>query len=320
MRQYIFWRICVILNKLGMMELSVMEKLAINNFLRHLRIDCGLKKEVIVEMINYAKQKKLSFITYLIHAKKIDSNYLAQLLAKEFLLTFIDLDTIDPSQLPIHLINENLLEQYQILPLWQDNEKLGLAMVDPSHQVAIDDVRFSTGLILEYIVVEAKQLTLMLGKLRNQSMILKQTSCKLGLRVGSKSRTEDVNIPPIPLNNTTEDEVAIINYVCQLLLYAIARNASDVHFEPYQEHLDIRFRIDGLLYVMVVLPKYLIQRIITRLKIMSQLDIAERRVPQDGRFRIQDAKGRDVDCRLSTCPTIYGEKLVIRILDSNKIC
>ena len=192
-------------------------------------------------------------------------------------------------------------------------------MVDPSHQVAIDDVRFSTGLILEYIVVEAKQLTLMLGKLRNQSMILKQTSCKLGLRVGSKSRTEDVNIPPIPLNNTTEDEVAIINYVCQLLLYAIARNASDVHFEPYQEHLDIRFRIDGLLYVMVVLPKYLIQRIITRLKIMSQLDIAERRVPQDGRFRIQDAKGRDVDCRLSTCPTIYGEKLVIRILDSNKM-
>mgnify|MGYP005608523469 FL=1 len=151
MRQYIFWRICVILNKFGMMELSVMEKLAINNFLRHLRIDCGLKKEVIVEMINYAKQKKLSFITYLIHAKKIDSNYLAQLLAKEFLLTFIDLDTIDPSQLPIHLINENLLEQYQILPLWQDNEKLGLAMVDPSHQVAIDDVRFSTGLILEYI-------------------------------------------------------------------------------------------------------------------------------------------------------------------------
>ena len=319
MRQYIFWRICVILNKLGMMELSVMEKLAINNFLRHLRIDCGLKKEVIVEMINYAKQKKLSFITYLIHAKKIDSNYLAQLLAKEFLLTFIDLDTIDPSQLPIHLINENLLEQYQILPLWQDNEKLGLAMVDPSHQVAIDDVRFSTGLILEYIVVEAKQLTLMLGKLRNQSMILKQTSCKLGLRVGSKSRTEDVNIPPIPLNNTTEDEVAIINYVCQLLLYAIARNASDVHFEPYQEHLEIRFRIDGLLYVMVVLPKYLIQRIITRLKIMSQLDIAERRVPQDGRFRIQDAKGRDVDCRLTTCPTIYGEKLVIRILDTNKM-
>lgn len=295
-----------------------MENLAINDFLQHLQLEYGLKKEVIVEMIHYTQQKKLSFITYLIHTKKIDSNHLAQLLAKEFLLTFIDLDTVDPLQLPIHLMNENLLEQYQILPLWQDSERLGLAMVDPSHQVAIDDVRFSTGLILEYIVVEAKQLTLMLRKVKNQSTILKQTSCELNLSIGSESQ-EAISIPPIPLNNTTEDELTIINYVHQLFLYAIARNTSDVHLEPYQDHLDIRFRIDGLLYLMVVLPKYLIQRIMTRLKIMSQLDIAERRVPQDGRFRIQDTKGRDVDCRLSTCPTIYGEKLVIRILDSNKM-
>lgn len=302
-----------------MMGLSVMEKLATNYFLQHLLVDHGLKKEVIVEMINYAKQKQLSFITYLIRTKQIDSNYLAQLLAREFLLAFIDLDTVDPLQLPIHLINEDLLEQYQILPLWQDNEKLGLAMVDPSDQVAIDDVRFSTGLILEYIVVEAKQLTLMRRKLSNQATMLKQQSYELHLSSGLESQTEDINIPPIPSNSATEDEITIINYVHQLLLYAIARNASDVHLEPYQNHLEIRFRIDGLLYVMVVLPAYLIQRIITRLKIMSQLDIAERRVPQDGRFRIQDAKGRDVDCRLSTCPTIYGEKLVIRILDSNKM-
>lgn len=302
-----------------MRDLSVMGNLAINNFLQHLLVDYGLKREVIVEMISYTKQKQLSFITYLIHAKKIDSNYLAQLLAKEFLLTFIDLDTVDLLQLPIHLINENLLEQYQILPLWKDNERLGLAMVDPSHQVAIDEVRFSTGLILEYMVVEAKQLTLMLKKLSKQATILKQTSQELDLSVGLEPQTKDINFPPIPLNNTTEDEITIISYVYQLLVYAIARNASDVHFEPYQEHLDVRFRIDGLLYVIVELPKYLIQRVITRLKIMSQLDIAERRIPQDGRFRIQDAKGRDVDCRLSTCPTIYGEKLVIRILDSNKM-
>ncbi len=302
-----------------MRDLSVMGNLAINNFLQHLVVDYGLKREVIVEMISYTKQKQLSFITYLIHAKKIDSNYLAQLLAKEFLLTFIDLDTVDLLQLPIHLINENLLEQYQILPLWKDNERLGLAMVDPSHQVAIDEVRFSTGLILEYMVVEAKQLTLMLKKLSKQATVLKQTSQELDLSVGLEPQTKDINFPPIPLNNTTEDEITIISYVYQLLVYAIARNASDVHFEPYQEHLDVRFRIDGLLYVIVELPKYLIQRVITRLKIMSQLDIAERRIPQDGRFRIQDAKGRDVDCRLSACPTIYGEKLVIRILDSNKM-
>lgn len=302
-----------------MRNLSVMGNLAINNFLQHLVVDYGLKREVIVEMISYTKQKQLSFITYLIHAKKIDSNYLAQLLAKEFLLTFIDLDTVDLLQLPIHLINENLLEQYQILPLWKDNERLGLAMVDPSHQVAIDEVRFSTGLILEYMVVEAKQLTLMLKKLSKQATVLKPTSQELDLSVGLEPQTKDINFPPIPLNNTTEDEITIISYVYQLLVYAIARNASDVHFEPYQEHLDVRFRIDGLLYVIVELPKYLIQRVITRLKIMSQLDIAERRIPQDGRFRIQDAKGRDVDCRLSACPTIYGEKLVIRILDSNKM-
>ncbi len=301
------------------MDLSMMKELAVNNFLRYLRVDYGLKEDVIVEMMDFAKQRQLSFITYLIHSKKVDSHYLAQLLAKEFLLTLIDLDTVDPLQLPLHLINENLLEQYQILPLWQDNEKLALAMVDPSNQVAIDDVRFSTGLMLEYRVVEAKQLADMLRKLINQSAVLKQTSGELGLSIDSGFQTEDINIPPVPLNNTPEDETAIVNYVSQLLRYAIARNASDVHLEPYQDHLEIRFRIDGLLYLIVVLPNYLIQRIITRLKIMSQLDIAERRVPQDGRFRIQDAKGREVDCRLSTCPTIYAEKLVIRILDSNKM-
>ncbi len=292
-----------------------MEKFAINNFLKHLILDCGLKKEFIVEMIDYAKQQKISFITYLIQTQKIDSYYLAQLLAAEFFLTYIDLDTIDILQIPNRIIDKNLLQKYQILPLSQDKEKLTLALVDPTQQSVFDDIRFSTGLMLEYKLADKKQLVKLLKKVKDITLI-EQVTCN---GVGSSRVIQPVNNLDTGLKNSSDDDLTIVNYVDKLLIDAITRNASDVHIEPYQDQLQIRFRIDGLLYSMVVLSKHFIPRIITRLKIMSQLDIAERRIPQDGRFQLKDINGRTVDCRLSTCPTIHGEKLVIRILDSNKM-
>lgn len=294
-----------------------MEKFAINNFLKHLMFDYGLKKEFIDEMIDYTKQQKISFITYLIQTQKIDSYYLSQLLAAEFFLPTIDLDTVDILQIPNGIFDKNLLQKYQILPLSQDKKKLTLALVDPTQQLIFDDIRFSTGLMLEYKLVDEKQLVGLLRKIKDTSLIEQGTRSGVGL--SRIMQPKGVNNLDISLNNFGNDDLTIINYVDKLFIDAIARNASDVHIEPYQDQLQIRFRIDGLLYSMVVLSKHLISRIITRLKIMSQLDIAERRIPQDGRFQLKDINGRNVDCRLSTCPTIHGEKLVIRILDNNKM-
>lgn len=294
-----------------------MEKFVINNFLKHLILDCGLKKEFIEEMIAYAKQQQVSFITYLIQTKKIDSSCLAQLLAKEFFLEYIDLDTIDVLQIPSCLIDKNLQQKYQILPLWQDKQKLGLVLVDPTQQLVFDTIRFTTGLMLEYKIADEKKLVALLKKVIS---LKKQTiSSVIGVNPDKEAQLKEINNLDSSFNNSSSDDLTIINYVYKFLIDAITRNASDIHIEPYQEQLEIRFRIDGLLYSIVVLPKHLIPRVITRLKIMSQLDIAERRIPQDGRFQVKDRYGRNVDCRLSTCPTIHGEKLVIRILDSNKM-
>lgn len=294
-----------------------MEKFVINNFLKHLILDCGLKKEFIEEMIAYAKQQQVSFITYLIQTKKIDSSCLAQLLAKEFFLEYIDLDTIDVLQIPSCLIDKNLQQKYQILPLWQDKQKLGLVLVDPTQQLVFDTIRFTTGLMLEYKIADEKKLVALLKKVIS---LKKQTISRvIGVNRDKEAQLKEINNLDSSFNNSSSDDLTIINYVYKFLIDAITRNASDIHIEPYQEQLEIRFRIDGLLYSIVVLPKHLIPRVITRLKIMSQLDIAERRIPQDGRFQVKDRYGRNVDCRLSTCPTIHGEKLVIRILDSNKM-
>ncbi|TKW71215.1 MAG: type IV-A pilus assembly ATPase PilB, partial [Bradyrhizobium icense] len=193
----------------------------------------------------------------------------------------------------------------------------GLVLVDPTQQLVFDTIRFTTGLMLEYKIADEKKLVALLKKVIS---LKKQTiSSVIGVNPDKEAQLKEINNLDSSFNNSSSDDLTIINYVYKFLIDAITRNASDIHIEPYQEQLEIRFRIDGLLYSIVVLPKHLIPRVITRLKIMSQLDIAERRIPQDGRFQVKDRYGRNVDCRLSTCPTIHGEKLVIRILDSNKM-
>lgn len=286
-----------------------MKKFSTNTFLKGLVLDCGLEKEFVNKMMIDARQQQISFISYLIQTQKIEN--LAQLLAAEFFLTYIDLDTINISQIPVTIIDKKLQQTYQIVPLAHDKKKLVLALVDPTQQRVFDDIRFSTGLMLEYKIADEKKIRTLLKKIRETSLIKQDSVDTEEVRHYKITQLKDNN-------NSSDDDSTIINYVNKLLIDAIRRNASDVHIEPYHNQLKIRFRIDGLLYSIVDLPNYLLSRIVTRLKIMAQLDIAERRIPQDGRFQLSDSN-QTIDCRLSTCPTIHGEKLVIRILDSNKM-
>lgn len=293
-----------------------MGNIAVNNFARHLVQDYGLKQESFDEMIAYAKKQQISFITHLIQTRKIDSSYLAHLLAQEFFLEYVDLDKIDIWRIPSNVIDKKLMQKYQILPLRQDKQQLILALVDPTQQFLFDELQFCTQLMLDFKLADEKQLINVLKKIQPISLrkedgkVLDKNFCK---------KPKDINNADVKLTNLRYDDLTIVNYVNKILLDAFAYNASDIHIEPYQDQLEIRFRVDGLLYLIAALPKNFIPRIITRLKIVSQLDIAERRIPQDGRFQVKDINGRTVDCRLSTCPTIHGEKLVIRILDSNKM-
>jgi type IV pilus assembly protein PilB len=296
-----------------------MEKTAVNDFVNHLVGKYGLKKDFFHEMITHAKEQQISFITHLIQTQKIDSCYLAHLLAQEFFLEYIDLDSIDIFQIPNNVIDKKLMQKYQILPLWQYKQQLGLALVDPTQQLLFDDLRFCTDLILEFKLADEKQLVNAIKKINDISFKKKDSKASDSNSYKEAQLKGIKNLDIAALSNSSNDDLTIVNYVNKLLMDAIAYNVSDIHIEPYRDQLEIRFRIDGLLYSMAALPKHLVPRIITRLKIMSQLDIAERRIPQDGRFQIRDINGRTVDCRLSTCPTIHGEKLVIRILDSNKM-
>ncbi|MES2997907.1 MAG: type IV-A pilus assembly ATPase PilB [Pseudomonadota bacterium] len=295
-----------------------MDKPVINTFLKHLLSDGVLTAERLSLAIAEAKRQQISFISYLIKENIVDPCYLSQRLAKELDLPFIDLDTLDPLQLPIQLIEEKLLQRYQVLPLWQENQTLGLAIIDPTDQQAIDAIRFHTELIVEKILVEPEKLKRLLEKISVKSNSTpKNYATELIFDSNRQGAALKLFLPQI--NEVNNNEMAIVQYVYQLLQSAIERGASDIHVEPYQSQLQIRLRIDGLLYVAVSLSVRLIQRIITRFKIMSQLDIAERRIPQDGRFQVRDSSNRNIDCRISTCPTLYGEKCVIRILDSNRM-
>lgn len=295
-----------------------MKKIYINNFFKHLILDCGLKKEFINELVEFARQKQISFISYLIQTKVVDSFYLARLLAAELFLTYIDLDTINPSKIPLNIIDQRYQQKHQVLPIAQENKKLFLAIVDPTQQFIFDEIRFATGLILEYKIADEQKFIQLLKKIKETPSIKNNTINLADSPHPHVIQSKDYNLAKI-FDNSGAEDLSIINYVDKLLIDAIRRNASDVHIEPYSDQLLIRFRIDGLLYSIMDLPKYLISRITTRIKIMSQLDIAERRIPQDGRFQLKDINHRNVDFRVSTSPTVHGEKLVIRILDSNKM-
>lgn len=304
-----------------------MENPVNHHFFKNLIANNVITSEKILLILEEAKQQHVSFINCLIRDETIHYPGLLAALSHTFHLPMVDLDTIDPLQIPNDIIDEKLLQSYQVLPLWQKNEKLGLAIVDPTQQAAITDISFHTGLIIEKILVEPEKLKKLLAKIKTRSMLNleKKDQTNFNFTVGQQSKVakfieSKLNIPNSePQNKNTPTEIAVIQIVSRLLQSAINRGASDIHAEPYPDHLQIRFRIDGLLYLVTKFPGTLTQRIITRFKIMSQLDIAERRIPQDGRFQVTDSNQKNIDCRISTCPTLYGEKLVIRILDSNKM-
>jgi type IV pilus assembly protein PilB len=270
----------------------------------------------MLEAINASRERKVNIVTYLVEHAVAESRDIAIAAASEFGVPLLDLDAIQPDLDTVKVVNEKLIAKHRVLPLVKRGKRLFVAISDPTNLHAIDELKFATGLSIEAVVVEEDKL----GKAIARALDQVDTSMPTlggddfeldGLDVGpgdDEIKNDDVGRDEI-------DDAPIVRFVNKVLLDAIKKGASDIHFEPYERSYRIRFRIDGILREMAAPPVQLSIKLAARLKVMSRLDIAERRVPQDGRIKLKITKNRAIDFRVSTCPTLFGEKVVMRILD-----
>ena len=258
--------------------------------------------------------KKIPFIRFLIEDKSIDGNSIAKVLSKSFGHPLIQLSNFDTSLVPEGVRNEKLITKHNALPLYLRGKVLFIAMSDPTNLDALEEIQFNTGYSTELVLCDEKSLQTCIEKvLEDESSALDISDIDADELAGidvEDSRKEDDNA-------NGEDDAPIVVFINKILLDAIKKGASDLHFEPYEKSFRIRFRIDGILSEIARPPVSLSSRMAARLKVMSKLDIAERRVPQDGRIKLALSKKKSIDFRVSTLPTMWGEKVVMRILDSS---
>lgn len=272
-----------------------------------------LAAESIQSVIHASTQQKCSLITYLVKNKILTGQEILDCCRKYFALPVFDLTNHDFSNLQDtqnNLINTDLILRYRIIPLYRDPHTLYIGISDPTNLAMISAIGFHTGLSIQPMLVCEARLDGIL------------TSLSRSNRLGSQLESALLKITPVEdkssnYDTSDHDDGPISEFVDNLIHNAIDQNVSDIHIEPFTQHCRIRFRRDGLLCEAAVTPPHFAARLITRLKIMAHLNIAERRLPQDGRLQLQPSSLMDV--RINTCPTLFGEKVVLRILDPGKI-
>jgi type IV pilus assembly protein PilB len=277
-------------------------------------IEKGLLTESDAQIHSQEAQKnQIPLIRYLVANKLINSKALAYQASQEFGVPFFDLDAIDFRRLPINLVSEKLIRKCHALPLFARGKTLFVAVSDPTDFRALDDIKFHSRLNPEAILVEEDKLIKAIEaslEAADTSMtdMLDEDLENLDITGGEEDNAKaDVN--------SDIDDAPIVRYVNKILLDSIKQGVSDIHMEPYEKTFRIRYRSDGILRQVASPPPSIANRLVSRLKVMSKMDIAERRVPQDGRIKMTLSKNRAIDFRVNTCPTLFGEKVVLRILD-----
>jgi type IV pilus assembly protein PilB len=278
--------------------------------------DGVVEEAAMLEAINVARERKASVVTQLVSTGAANARDIAVAASTEFGVPLFDLDAVALDVEIVRLVNDKLLSKHRVLPLFRRGKRLFLAVADPTNLHAIDEIKFQTSLAVEAIVVEDDKLQKALDKAIEQ----------VDNQIAALTDEADVDLESLEVtggeDETTDkgerddvEDAPIVRFINKLMLDAIRRGASDIHFEPYEKIYRVRFRMDGVLKEIAQPPVQLAQKLSARLKVMSRLDIAERRVPQDGRIKMKLSKNRAIDFRVSTCPTLFGEKIVLRILD-----
>ncbi len=288
----------------------------LNGLAKRLVQDEILTQEQAIEATQYSKKHKLSIVTHIVHSGLIDSKTVAAIAADEFGTPLLDLDAFDKTIFPTDLVDTKLVRAHHALPLLQRKNRLYVAISDPTNLQALDEIKFNTGLNTEGILVDEKLLSTALEKFLNA-------------QEDFMSELEDADLDNIDLESETDenknkdaddesvDDTPIVRFINKLMLDAVKTGASDIHFEPYEHRYRVRFRTDGVLHEVASPPKNLAPRLSARLKVMSRMDISERRVPQDGRIKMKLSRNKAIDFRVNTLPTLWGEKVVLRILDAS---
>jgi type IV pilus assembly protein PilB len=259
-------------------------------------------------------RRRQPLIQYLVVEKVLDSRSIAIAASQEFGVPLLDLDAMDRQIMPFTLVDEKLIRKHRVLPIHKRGNRLFLAVSDPTNDRALEEIRFNTGMATDAILVEEAKLAAAI----DQAMEAQDTTM---------SDIMDTDLDNLELANDDDqagedsdlnvDDAPVVRYVNKVLVDAITASASDIHFEPYEKYFRIRYRLDGMLREVANPPISISSRLVARLKVMSRMNIAERRVPQDGRIKLKLSRSRDIDFRVNTLPTLYGEKVVLRILDSS---
>lgn len=259
-----------------------------------------------------AQQERKSLVSYLVENAFISSVALAQFCEAEYGIPLLDSGTLNLDNIPEKFINEKLIEKHHVLPVYVQQKTLYIAMSDPTNVSALEDFGFSFAMHTEALLVEEKFLSKAIETLLEDDVS----------SLGEMGDIDDIEVDDSDsrldeAQGGSDDDAPIVKYINSILLDAVRKGASDLHFEPYEKKYRVRFRVDGILHEVATPPVNLANRFSARLKVMSKLDIAERRLPQDGRIKLKISNKRNVDLRVSTLPTMWGEKVVMRILDSS---
>ncbi len=285
----------------------------------------GLARKLILENIldedkaQKAHQKALAenrpFVAYLVENQIANDKDIAKAASEEFGVPLLDLSAIEIDEEVTSLVASDLIEKHHVLPIFKRGNRVFIAGSDPTNIHALDEIKFHVGANTEMVVVEEKKLAKLIEQVLDDSgsvfgdMNEADLADLDNLEVADESNRDEAD--------SDVDDAPVVRFINKMLMDAIKKGASDLHFEPYEKTYRVRFRIDGVLHEISKPPISLAGKIGARIKVMSRLDVSERRVPQDGRIKLKISKNKAIDFRVSTCPTLYGEKAVLRILDSD---
>ncbi|WP_371923088.1 type IV-A pilus assembly ATPase PilB [Agarivorans sp. TSD2052] len=292
-----------------------MKNVSINGLASSLAVSFPEKEHQLLELYKRSVQEQRAFSTVLVENELISSRELAEFCESQFGIPLLDLDAIELSEIPQNFLNEKLIFKHHVLPVYSQNQTLYVAMADPSNVAALEDFGFNFGLHVEALLVEEAKLFKAIQSLVDDSANLDLGDISDDDISGLEVSDEDSRLDEKQDNK--QDDAPIVVYINKILMDSIRRGASDLHFEPYEKKYRIRFRIDGILHEIASPPINLANRFSARLKVMARMDIAERRLPQDGRIKLKTGRNKAIDMRVNSLPTMWGEKIVIRILDSS---
>ncbi len=282
---------------------------------RRLVQDGIISEEKLVEATDAAKKEKLPLVAYLVNEDFADARAIAVAASHEFGVPLLDLDAVEIDVEVIRAVDQKLINKHRVLPLVKRGQRLFLGIADPTNLQAIDDIKFQTSLRIDPVVIEHDKLE---ERIVKAIEAVDTTMADLGgdddFDLESLDVTGDDDEEEV-VGGADIDDAPVVRFVNKILLDAIQKGASDIHFEPYEKYFRVRTRLDGVLSEVAQPPVVLANKVCARLKVMSRMDIAERRVPQDGRIKMRLSKNRAIDFRVNTCPTLFGEKIVLRILD-----